>query len=57
MAKVITVKAYADKRGCSTKNVYNQIYAGRQLPGVRKVERQGKSILLHVDENKFGLQL
>lgn len=49
VSNAVTVPEYAAMRGCSTKNVYNQIYAGRALPGVSRYSRSGKTYLLFID--------
>jgi hypothetical protein len=45
---IVTIAEYAKQRNCSVQNVYQQIYAGRPLPGVERVERSGKTYLLHL---------
>ncbi len=50
MSEYITVPEYAALRNCSTKNIYNQIYSSRAMPGVSHWKRSGKAYLLYVDK-------
>ncbi len=43
---VLTVRQYADIVSCTTKNIYNQMYASRELPGISYYVKTGNTYFL-----------
>lgn len=43
----ITVHQYASIMGCTEKNVYNKIYANRDLPGISSYSKSGNTWFLY----------
>ncbi len=52
--EIMTVQEYASLRNCAVQNVYNQIYANRELPGVISYKQHGRSYILHVERNEVA---
>lgn len=49
--ETFTIKEYAELRGIGVTAVYNQINAGRDLPGIIDIRRSGRTYLLKGNKN------